>query len=172
MAIFSSARCPAAFLTVTLQSCDKLRGVSKTRKKRRQGYCCSSADDRPPRSAQTSRESDARPALLPPSSQARRCFPSTSRSSRAPGHRIICSDPRDSLSDGGLSFGSGVLRYIQRAASSPDVDAHARGVRIGHFALDVVGPTKLLSPPPQPRQSPASKICVCPGSSPEFNHGS
>lgn len=32
MAIFSSARCPAALLTVTLQSCDRLRGVSKRRK--------------------------------------------------------------------------------------------------------------------------------------------
>ena len=31
LAIFSSARCPAAFLTVTLQSCDRLRGVSETR---------------------------------------------------------------------------------------------------------------------------------------------
>lgn len=46
---------------------------------------------------------------------------------------------------------------------------HGHRATIGHVALEVVTPKKLLSLPPQPRQSPASKIHICPGSSPEFN---
>lgn len=102
LAIFSSARCPAAFLTVTLQSCDRLRGVSETRKKK----------------------------------------------------------------------GARLVLQLSRQQPRAQTSMHARTAESGSGTLLLVlsDLTSSHPCPQQPRQSPVSKVRICPGSSPEFNH--
>lgn len=101
MAIFSSARCPAAFLTVTLQSCDRLRGVSEMKKK-----------------------------------------------------------------------GAWLVLQLSRQQPRAQTSMHARTAESGSGTLLLVlsDLTSSHPCPQQPRQSPVSKVRICPGSSPEFNH--